>query len=62
MRMNITFFMGNDILNIFSFNNFSEKSNIFGENGGKNFWRTRPFFRRRGHLTIKMNINFWIKN
>ncbi len=29
------FFMGNGVLNIFSSNNFFEKSNIFGENGGK---------------------------
>ncbi len=27
--------MGNEVLNIFSFCNFSEKSNIFGENGKK---------------------------
>ncbi len=36
-KMNITFFIGNEIVNIFSFNNFSEKSNIFGENGEKIF-------------------------
>ncbi len=32
MKMNINFFMGNEVLNIFSFNNFLEKRNIFGEN------------------------------
>ncbi len=34
-RMNITFFMGNEVSNILSFNNFFEKSNIFGDNGEK---------------------------
>ncbi len=34
-KMNITFFIGNEVLNIFSFNNFLDKSNIFPENGGK---------------------------
>ncbi len=29
--------MGNEVLNIFSFNNFFEESNIFQENGEKNF-------------------------
>ncbi len=35
MKMNITFFMENEVLNIFSFDNFFDKSNIFGENGEK---------------------------
>ncbi len=56
------FFMGNEVLNIFSFNNFFGKSNIIGENLEKKFGGTRPFFRRRGHLTLKMNITFFIKN
>ncbi len=30
------FFMGNEVSNIFLFNIFFEKSNIFGENGEKN--------------------------
>ncbi len=33
--MNITFFMGNVVLNILSCNNFFEKSNIFGDNRKK---------------------------
>ncbi len=37
-KMSITFFMGNEVLNIFSFNSFFEKSNIFGENREKIFW------------------------
>ncbi len=36
-KMNITFFLGNEILNKFSSNNFFEKSNIIGENEEKNF-------------------------
>ncbi len=36
MRMNITFFMRNEVLNVLSFNNFFfEESNIFGDNGEK---------------------------
>ncbi len=34
-KMNITFYMGNKVLNIFSSNNFFEKSNILGENREK---------------------------
>ncbi len=30
--------MGNEVLNIFSFNNFFDKSNIFEGNGEQNFW------------------------
>ncbi len=49
--MNITFFMGNEVLNIFSFNNFFEKSNIFGENRGKNFGG--PIFQEKGSSYAK---------
>ncbi len=36
-KMNITFFlMGNEVLNIFSFNNFFEKSTILEKIGEKN--------------------------
>ncbi len=59
-KMNITFFNGKWSFEYFSFNNFFEKGNIFGENGEKNFRGTRLFF-RRGHLTLKMNITFFIK-
>ncbi len=37
-------FMENEVLNIFSFNNFFEKSNIFGENGEKKFWGNTTIF------------------
>ncbi len=33
--MNINFFMGNEVSNILSLNNFLEKNNIFGDNGEK---------------------------
>ncbi len=36
-KMNITFFIGNKILNIFSFNNVFKKSEIFQNNRGKSF-------------------------
>ncbi len=36
-KLNITFFMRNEALNIFSFNNFFDESNIFQENGEKEF-------------------------
>ncbi len=38
--MNITLFIGNEVLNVFSCNNFFENSNLFGENREKHFWRT----------------------
>ncbi len=34
-RMNINFFIRNEAKNILSFNNFFEKSYIFGDNGEK---------------------------
>ncbi len=44
IKMNITFFMGNEVLNIFSSNNFFEISNSFGENGEKKFGGNMPIF------------------
>ncbi len=43
-KMNITFFMGNEVLNIFSSNNFFDKSNIFQENSEKQFLRDVTVF------------------
>ncbi len=44
-KMNITFYLiENEVLNIFSCNNFFEKSNIFGENGEKKFWGNTTIF------------------
>ncbi len=56
--MNINVFTGNDVPNILSFNNFFEKSNIFGDNGEKILGGHDHFFRRRGH-TPRMNITFF---
>ncbi len=36
-KLNVAFFMGSEILNIFSSKNFFDESNIFRENGEKNF-------------------------
>ncbi len=41
-RMNINFFMANEVSNILSFNNLFEKSNIFGM--GKKFWENMTIF------------------
>ncbi len=35
-KMNMTFFIGNKVLNIFLINNFFENSNIFAENRSQN--------------------------
>ncbi len=43
-KKNVTSFMRNEVFNIFSFNNFFEKSNIFVKNGEKNVGGTWPFF------------------
>ncbi len=39
-KMNITFFMGNEVLNIFSYNDFFEKINFLEKMREKNFGRT----------------------
>ncbi len=43
-KMNITFFMGNEVLNIFSSNNFFEENNIFRENDEKTFLEDTAIF------------------
>ncbi len=46
-KKNISFFMENKVLIVFSSNNFFEESNILREyNKKKNFWGTWRFFRR----------------
>ncbi len=66
-KMNITFFfMGNEILNIFSSNNFFEENNIFEKMGKTIFFLrgggTRPFYRRKDHLTLIRKKNKKLKN
>ncbi len=56
----VTFFIGNQVSNIFLCYNFFEESPILRENGEKIFVRC-PFFREGDHLTPKMNITFFIK-
>ncbi len=61
-KVNITFFMGNKVLNIFSSDGFFEESNILCENGEKILGRRDHFLGEGGHLTPKINITFLIKN
>ncbi len=44
-KMNITFYFGNEVPNTFHLIIFFEESNIFRENGEKNFWGTLSIFR-----------------
>ncbi len=53
-KMNITFFMGNEVSNSSSHNNFFEDSIILKENSGK-------FFLGRGGENINISI-FYVKN
>ncbi len=57
-KINRTFFVGNEVLNIFHLTTFLEKT-IFSEIAVKNnFWRTWSFYREMGCRTEKMNITF----
>ncbi len=47
-KMNITFFMGNEILNIFSSNNFFKESHIFRKNCEKKTFEGYNYFLRSG--------------
>ncbi len=60
MKMNITFFMENEVLNMFSSNNFFGKRNIFWENGEKQFWGCEHLL--GDHLRTKNNITLFIAN
>ncbi len=46
-KMNISFFMGNYVLNIFSSNNCFEESYIFHENCENKFWGPQHFLEKR---------------
>ncbi len=55
-KINITFFVGTEILNIFYFIMFLKKNNIFQNNGRKKLGgeeQARPFLRERGALDDK---------
>ncbi len=61
IKMNITIFIANKILIIFSLNHFfKKKNNIFRENCEKTFLQQMTLFERNGaHLTSKTNITFF---
>ncbi len=60
-KMNRTFFMENEVLNIFHWTVFLKKAVFLEKMGKNNFWGTWPFFRRKGHLTLKTNITFFYR-
>ncbi len=57
-KINITFFMENEVLNMFSINSFFGKSNIFRENSKKQFWGYGHLL--GGHHGTKKNIRLFI--
>ncbi len=57
--MNITFFIGNEVLNIFSPNIFSMKA-TFSEKMAKKIWGDTTIFQEMGSSYAKMNITFFI--
>ncbi len=65
-KMNITCFVGNEVLNIFLSNNFCEKSNFPEKIAKKILGDVSNFsifiFKRKGHLTSKIDTNFFITN
>ncbi len=65
MKINITSFMGNEVLNIFSYNNFFEESNTLLKNSEKkNFGGIDISIFLKGHLnpTTKINRTPFITN
>ncbi len=66
MKMNITFFAGNEVFNIFLSNNFFEGSK-FPEKMAKKFLGDMSdfsifIFEEKGHLMSKINTTFFITN
>ncbi len=47
-KINITFFVGTEVLNIFHLTIFLKKHNIFQNNRDKKFWGAWPFLRKQG--------------
>ncbi len=58
-KINITFLVGIEILNIFHLTIFSKKTNIFQNNSKKLFLGCMTIFEGMGCLTTKMNITFF---
>ncbi len=59
--MNITFFTGNEVLNIFSCNNFFEKTQIFGEKEEKNVLGDITTFGEKGSSYAKNEYNLFYR-
>ncbi len=57
-KMNITFFIGNEVSNIFSSNNFFEESNIFQKNS-KKIWGGHDDFLGEGASYAKNEYNLF---
>ncbi len=59
MKMNITFFYGNNILNIFSSNYFFKKRNIFLGNDEKTFLECTTILQEKGLSYTKNEYNLF---
>ncbi len=60
-KINVTFFITNEVLNILLFSSFSKKKScIFWENGKKPFLGPKSLLMGRGRLVTKMNITFFM--
>ncbi len=62
IKININFFVRNEVLNIFYVTIFSKKNNIFQNNSKKQFWRGMTIFQGMERQTTKMKINFSVGN
>ncbi len=60
--MNVTFFMGDKVLNIVSSDSFFKKATFSEKIVKNNFCGARAFFRRVSDLMPKINITFFNTN
>ncbi len=61
-KINITFFVGFDVLNIFYLTTFSKRKHIFQNISEKLFLMDVTIFEGTGGRTTKMNITFFLVN
>ncbi len=61
-KINITFFVGNEVLNIFYLTIFLKKKNNIFENNQKKFFRRRDHFRGKGASDDKNEYNLFHGN
>ncbi len=61
-KINITFFITNEVSNILSHTNFFQKCVIFWENARKPFLGPKSLLKERSRLVTRMNINFFMGN